>query len=77
MADRGTMEVGNGMTPQASPPGLQLVLDAPARGGVGVMVGSAYNQASRNFIETEILVNFDQILVDTPIGTEGMDGSAA
>ena len=41
------------------------------------MVGSAYNPASRNFIETEILVNFDQILVDTPIGTEGMDGSAA
>ena len=41
------------------------------------MVGSKYSQASRNFIETGILVNFDQLLVDTPSDAEGGDGSAA
>ena len=40
-------------------------------------MGSTYEQASRNFIEEEILVNFDNMLVDTPnVAQQMADGTA-
>ena len=68
MAARAVNQFDTFVASIATPPGLQPALDAPVVGGGGATMGSIYGKASREFIETEILVNFDQMIVDVPDG---------
>ena len=76
MAQDGHDPNGASVASQSPPPGLRPVLDAPGGGGLGATVGSTYNKATRDFIEAEVLLNFDRMLVDTPAQIDGFQGGA-
>ena len=58
-----------------SPPGLLLGQEAPRGDEQGATVGSNYDKATREFIEREILHQFDYMAVDTPVVEEHADAS--
>ena len=65
MTALGSMQVaevengGRNANPLAMPEGPQLVLGAPSDEAMGVAMDSIYDRAMREFLEGEILMNFD------------------
>ena len=64
--------LGSSAAPLPTPPGLQPTQDVPEGDGQGAAVGSRFETAIRDFIDSEVMLNFDYMSVDA-IG----DGSSA
>lgn len=75
MAGMGHEQDGASAVPVASPPGLRQDPGAPGGVGQGAAVGLNFQRATRQYIETEILLVNDRMVVDIP-GEEVEGGQA-